>query len=218
MSTKLEAAREQMIGQQVRACEVLDDRVLRVLHDTLREHFVPAAYRELAFADTEVPLGHGQAMMKPQIEGRLLQSLEIESIDDILEIGTGSGFLTACLAQLGSTVYSVDIFGDFVDAAAKILASEKIRNVELNTIDALTLGYKDRFDVIAITASVPILPERFIEMLRPDGRMFAVVGRAPVMEARLIRRLTDGGWTADGLFETVLAPMLNFDFAEPFEL
>jgi protein-L-isoaspartate(D-aspartate) O-methyltransferase len=218
MSINFEAAREQMIGQQVRTWEVLDERVLAVLRGTRRERFVPTEYHELAFADTEIPLGHGQVMMTPKLEGRLLQSLEIESIDDILEIGTGSGYLTACLAQLGSAVTSIDIYPEFVESAGKKLESERIRNADLNAADALTLRYRDEFDVIAVTASVPMLLNQFVEMLRPDGRMFIVIGRGPIMRAQLIRRLESSDWTSQTLFETVLTPMLNVDATEPFEL
>jgi protein-L-isoaspartate(D-aspartate) O-methyltransferase len=214
----LEAARSQMIGQQVRAWEVLDDRVLEVLRSTPRERFVPKGYEELAFADTEIPLGHGQAMMTPKIEGRLLQSLRVQAADDVLEIGTGSGYLTACLAKLGGQVTSIDIFEDFSMAATAALQRERIRNIQLETGDAMTLSYSDRFDAVAVTASAPVLPEHFVDMLRPTGRLFIVIGRAPVMEARLITRSAAGDWTEESLFETLLAPLINVDISEPFTL
>src|SRR5215471_20222815 len=181
----LEAARAQMLGQQIRAWEVLDDRVLEAIAETPRERFVPEDYRDLAFADTEIPLGHGQAMLAPKIEGRLLQALQVEPSDDVLEIGTGSGFLTACVARLARRVLSVDIFPDFVDSARAKLAAQGRVNVEVQTADALELELADRFDAIALTASVPTLDDAFVRMLKPRGRLFAVVGRAPIMEARL---------------------------------
>jgi len=171
-----EVARTQMLGQQIRAWEVLDERVLRVLRETPREQFVPPDYRDLAFVDAEIPLGHGQVMLAPKIEGRLLQAVQAEPIDDVLVVGTGSGFLTACLARLAKHVVSVDIVGEFVAAARPRLAEHEIPNVSLEVGDALALPRAARFDVVAVTASVPELTNHFIEMLRPQGRLFIVVG------------------------------------------
>jgi protein-L-isoaspartate(D-aspartate) O-methyltransferase len=214
----LEAARAQMLGQQIRAWEVLDDRVLRALEQTPRERFVPDDYRDLAFADTEIPLAHGQAMLAPKIEGRLLQALRIEPIDDVLEIGTGTGFLTACLARLGRRVQSVDIFPEFVDSARAKLAAEGRTNVELATADAHEIELAGRFDAIALTASVPVLDDAFVRMLKPGGRLFVVVGRAPIMEARLITLQPSGDTTSQSLFETALTPLINAERPEPFVL
>jgi protein-L-isoaspartate(D-aspartate) O-methyltransferase len=179
---------------------------------------VPEEYRELAFADTEIPIGRGQSMMAPKIEGRLLQALELEPIDDVLEVGTGTGFLTACLSRLARRVMSVDIFPDFVDAARERLAQDDVRNAELRTADALTLEMPETFDAIAVTASVPILDDRFIRMLRPQGRLFVVVGRPPIMEARLLTRAANGDVLSQDLFETVLTPLINAERPEPFVL
>jgi protein-L-isoaspartate(D-aspartate) O-methyltransferase len=214
----LEAARAQMLGQQIRAWEVLDERVLRALEQTPREHFVPEDYRDLAFADMEIPLAHGQAMLAPKIDGRLLQALQVEPIDEVLEIGTGSGFLTACLARLARRVHSVDIFPEFVDSARAKVAHEGRGNVEFQTADALQLDLPGRFDAIAVTGSVPALDDRFARMLKPGGRLFVVVGRAPAMEARLITLLPTGGTTSQSLFETVLSPLINAERPEPFVL
>jgi protein-L-isoaspartate(D-aspartate) O-methyltransferase len=214
----LEAARIQMLGQQIRAWEVLDDRVLRVLEQTPREDFVPTEYRDLAFADTEIPLPLGQSMLAPKIDGRLLQALQVEPIDDVLEVGTGSGYLTACLAQLAQRVVSVDIFADFSAGARSKLATLGVENVELQTGDALQLSLPGHFDAIAVTGSVPELDEHFIRMLRPHGRLFVVVGRAPVMEARLITLHANGNTTTESLFETVLTPLINADQPERFVL
>jgi protein-L-isoaspartate(D-aspartate) O-methyltransferase len=214
----VEAARAQMLGQQIRAWEVLDERVLHALEQTPRERFVPEDYRDLAFADTEIPLAHGQAMLAPKIEGRLLQALQIEPIDDVLEIGTGTGFLTACLARLARRVQSVDIFPDFVDSARAKLAAEGRVNVELQSADALQLEIADRFDAIAVTASVPVLDDTFIRMLKPRGRLFVVVGRAPIMEARLITLQPSGDTASQNLFETFLKPLINAERPEPFVL
>lgn len=213
-----EAARTQMLGQQIRAWDVLDGRVLGVFSDTPRELFVPEEYRDLAFADTEIPLGHGQAMMAPKIEGRLLQALGVAPIDTVLEVGTGSGYLAACLARLAEHVISVDVFDDFTDAAGAKLADAGIHNVELATQDALSMQETARFDAIAVTASTPELDGHFIRMLKPRGRLFIVVGRPPVMEAQLITLHPDGQWTQDELFETLLTPLEKLRHAEPFVL
>src|SRR5688572_5683157 len=213
-----EAARTQMLGQQLRAWEVLDDRVLRAFAETPRENFVPREYRDLAFADVEIPLGHGQHMLAPKVEGRIAQALQVERIDDVLVIGTGSGYLTACLARLAKHVTSVDIFPDFIAAAEPKIAACGIRNVKLQVADALTLSDRERFDAIAVTASVPELDRRFIEMLRTQGRLFVVVGRKPAMEAQLLTLQPDGTTTTTSLFETVLTPLINAERPEPFVL
>ena len=214
----LEDARAQMLGQQIRAWEVLDDRILDVLGKVPREFYVPESYRDLAFADMEIPLDHGQQMMTPKVEGRLLQSLTLTSADRVLEVGTGSGFLTACLAQLADTVLSVDIFSDFTSDARNKLDEAGIKNVELRTADALAMGHSEQFDAIAVTGSVPELDDHFIRMLRPGGRLFLVLGRAPVMEASLITLHANGEWADESLFETVVSPLINAERPEPFVL
>ncbi len=213
-----EIARTQMLGQQLRAWDVLDERVLEVVRMTPREQFVAEPDRELAFADTEIPLGHDQFMLSPKIEGRLLQALQIGPVDDVLEIGTGSGYLTACLAKLANRVTSVDIFADFVANAGQRLAELDIRNVDLDAADALTLTFGASFDAIAVTGSVPGLNPHFIRMLRPQGRLFIVVGRSPIMEARLITMQPGGQWTQQSLFDTVLKPLIHAEQPEPFVL
>jgi protein-L-isoaspartate(D-aspartate) O-methyltransferase len=157
-------------------------------------------------------------MMAPKIEGRLLQALQIEQSDDVLEIGTGSGYLAACLARLARNVTSVDIFPDFIANAAERLREHGIRNVELSAADGLALSHARRFDAIAVTGSVPSLTEHFMKMLKPFGRLFIVVGRAPVMEACLITQHPRGHRTRQDLFETVLTPLLNAEQPEPFVL
>ncbi len=214
----LEEARAQMLGQQIRAWEVLDDRVLGALGQIRRESFVPDAYRELAFADLDIPLAHGQQMMTPKIEGRLLQALCLEPSDDVLEIGTGTGFLTACLAQLANSVVSVDIYEDFSREAKAKLGQLDARNVEFRTQDALTMGHQEQFDAIAVTGSVPELDDHFIRMLRPGGRLFIVVGREPVMEARVVTMHQGDEYAQEGLFESVIAPLVNAERPEPFVL
>lgn len=207
-----------MLGQQIRAWDVFDERVLAVLGTTPRERFVPESYRDLAFVDTEIPLPHGRHMMTPKVEGRLLQALRLEPTDRVLEVGTGSAYLTACLARLALRVRSVDIFPDFISAARSKLAEHEIGNVDLEACDAYTLSHPGAFDAIAVTGSVPELDEHFIRMLRPDGRLFIVVGRAPVMDARLITMHANGKWTQESLFETVIEPLVNAERPEPFVL
>jgi protein-L-isoaspartate(D-aspartate) O-methyltransferase len=218
MSMNFDVARTQMLGQQLRAWSVLNDRVLNAFRDMPRESFVPPELRDLAFADSEIPLGHGQSMLAPKVEGRILQSLAVEPIDDVLVVGTGSGYLTACVATLAKRVVSVDIFPDFVAGAEAKLAEHGIGNVELRVADAMTLSYPARFDAIAVTGSVPTQSEHFLSMLRPQGRLFVVVGRAPAMEARLITLQPSGAVTTEVLFETVLAPLINATRPEPFVL
>jgi protein-L-isoaspartate(D-aspartate) O-methyltransferase len=213
-----ETARRQMLNQQVRAWDVLDERVLETLRETPRELFVPESERDLAFADTEVPLAHGQSMMAPKIEARLLQELAIEPTDSALEIGTGSGYLSACLGRLAERLVSLEIFADLSDIAADRLDQVGVRNVVLKDEDATQARFDSRFDVIAITASLPELSERFIQLLNPEGRLFVVVGRPPVMQAVLVRKHADGSWTEKSLFETMLTPMINADVREPFVL
>jgi protein-L-isoaspartate(D-aspartate) O-methyltransferase len=218
MAIDYQAVRNTMVEQQVRPWEVLDPRVLEAVAAVPRELFVPEAYRTLAYADLPLPLAHGETMMKPVVEGRLLQALGLAPEDEVLEIGTGSGFLTAVLARLARRVVSVDIFPEFVDAARAKLAAENLRNVELRTADALSLEFAGRFDAIAVTASVPVLDDSFVRMLLPNGRLFVVVGRAPAMEARLITLNANGDTTSESLFETVLTPLINAERPEPFVL
>ena len=205
----IDFARQQMINQQVRAWTVLDSAVLDVLSAVPREDFVPQPYESLAFADTEIPLGHGEFMMTPTVEGRVLQALDLDSNEHVLEIGTGSGFLTACLAGLSGTVTSVDIHDDFVRNAARKLANAGVGNVELHSMDATRELPNGDFDAIAVTGSIETFDPRFVDALRPGGRLFVVVGSPPVMEARLVRRTGDADRQSETLFETSLGPLVH---------
>ena len=205
----IDFARQQMIDHQVRAWTVLDTAVLDVFSAVPREAFVPGAFATLAFADMAIPLRHGEFMMTPTVEGRVLQALDLRANERVLEIGTGSGFLTACLAKLSGTVTSVDIHGDFVRDAARKLANAGIDNVELRVMDATRELPGDRFDAIAVTGSIETFDPRFANALRPGGRLFVVVGSPPVMEARLVRRTGNGDWNRESLFETSLAPLVH---------
>ncbi len=209
MMHDLENARRQMIDQQVRAGEVLDPRVLDALASVRREHYVPEAYRDVAFADAELPLGHGQAMLTPQLEGRILQALAVESTDRVLEVGTGSGFFAACLARLGGTVRSLEIHGDLADRASRALRAAAVTSVSVEVTDALRLAAEPGYDVIALTASLPAYDPRFEQALRPGGRLFVAVGAAPAMQALLVTRSDADHWLRTPLFETVIPPLIG---------
>lgn len=201
-------ARRQMVRQQVRTWDVFDDETLAVLGRLDRHEFVPPEYADLAYAETRIPLPHDQEMMTPLIEGRLLQALDPGSGDRVLEIGSGSGFLTACLASLAESVVSIDIFDDLTRMAAVNLEKAGIENVELLTMDAMKELPEGAFDIIAVTGSVADFDERFVSALAPSGRLFVVVGDAPVMEARLVRR-GESGTDQEILFETCLKPLVH---------
>jgi protein-L-isoaspartate(D-aspartate) O-methyltransferase len=203
------SARRQMIEQQVRAWEVLDLRVLGIMERVPREEFAPPAHRELAFADLSLPLGHGQSMLPPKLEGRILQSLEIETDDRVLEVGTGSGFFAACLGGLARSVRSIDIYPDLVEAARANLLRTGIHNVSVDHMDAMALAENGAYDVIAFTASLPIYDARFERALAVGGRLFVVVGRGPVMEAQRITRTGPAEWLRESLFETVMDPLIH---------
>lgn len=205
----VDQARFNMVEQQIRPWEVLDQQVLDVIGKIPREQFVPQRYRNLAFADVRIPLGHGQVMMNPNVEGRLLQALAITAADNILEIGTGSGYLSACLTQLGNRVISVDIFADFTQAASQTLHKLGIKNINLHTGDAAQGWKEQRHDVIAVTGSLPSLPKRWRRSLNVGGRLFAIVGESPIMEALLITRMSEDEWTQESLFDTELPSLLS---------
>ncbi len=204
-----EIARAKMIEQQVRAWDVLDKTVLDTLAATPREDFVPPSFRPLAFADAEVPIGHGESMMTPTVEGRVLQALELTSDDRVLEVGTGSGYLTACLAKLAGSVVSIELYPDLLEGARDKLEAASIDNVELLEMDAMRELPEGRFDAIAVTGSIQRFDPRFVEALKPGGRLFVVVGDAPVMDARLVRFEGENDWFSESLFETVLKPLVH---------
>jgi protein-L-isoaspartate(D-aspartate) O-methyltransferase len=204
-----EQAREQMVEQQVRAWAVLDERVLDVFRKVPREVFVPEEHRYLAFADVEVPLPQGQHMLRPNVAGRLLQALELTGSERVLQIGAGSGFLTACLASNASNVRALEIFPELTELARNNLSKLGVRNAEVVTEDATKADANVKYDVIAITASLPLYDDRFERQLAVGGRLFVVVGEPPVMEARLVRRVSDDAWSTESLFETVLDPLIN---------
>ncbi len=202
-------ARRQMVARQVRTWDVFNQDVLDVLGRVAREQFVPAGCADVAYADTEIPLAHGQVMLRPIIEGRLLQALDLDADDQVLEIGTGTGYLTACLASLSASVTSIDIFEDFVDAAGKNLESAEIANVSLHCMDAMSELPDGEFDTIAVTGSVPRIDQRFVSALKPGGRLFLVVGESPLMSALLLTRRDDEDLQQENLFETDIPALEN---------
>ncbi len=205
----VELARLNMVESQVRTWDVTDPRVLELVARAPREDYVPAQYRSLAFVDMALPLGHGQVMMAPKLEARLLQALDIGLRDKILEVGTGSGFMTSLLAALGAHVVSVEIIPEFSQEAARKLEVHGVKNVTLEVGDAANGWTRSApYDVILITGSLPVLPESFAQSLAPHGRMIAIVGTSPAMEVKLIRRL-DGTLRATSLFETDIPPLTN---------
>jgi protein-L-isoaspartate(D-aspartate) O-methyltransferase len=212
-----ERARFNMIEQQIRTWEVLDQKVLDLLFKVRREDFVPAVYRELAFADMEIPIGHGEKMLQPKLEARMVQELAPVESERLLEVGTGTGYMTALLATLGGHVYSVDIVAEFTRSAGERLAAHGIHNVTLETGDA-ALGWDKHgpYDVIVLTGSVPLLPESFRTSLKRGGRLLAIVGEPPVMEAQLITAADAGAYNSVGLFETCIAPLRNAPRPERF--
>ena len=205
-----ERARFNMVEQQIRTWEVLDQQILDLLMTVRREDFVPAQYRSLAFVDMEIPLGHNESMLPPKLEARMLQELAVKPGDRILEVGTGSGYMTALLAKRGAHVHSVEIVPEFSAQAAGRLKSLGIANITLETGDAARGWSKGApYDVIVLTGSVPVLAEEFARALNPGGRLLAVVGEAPVMEARLVTSAAGGACSARGLFETCIPALRN---------
>ncbi|HVK85367.1 MAG TPA: protein-L-isoaspartate O-methyltransferase [Kofleriaceae bacterium] len=213
----LEQARFNMVEQQIRPWDVLDPVVLDLLFTVRREDYVPTAYRNLAFADLEVPLGHGEAMWMPKLEARALQELGLATGESVLEIGTGSGYLTALLASVASRVTSVEIVESFARDARAKLAAAGFTNVEVEVGDGARGWGGASFDAIVLTGSTPVLHEAFCKQLKPGGRVFAIIGDAPAMTAKLSRWAAPGACVVTPLFETVVKPLANAPAPARFE-
>lgn len=210
LDTNLEQNRFNMVEQQIRTWSVLDATVLNLLYKVRREEYVPATYRSLAFTDMEIPLEHGAVMLTPKMEARILQELHIKKTDRILEVGSGSGYMTALLAEMGSHVYSVEIVPTLCTMAKINLQGHDIANVTLEQGDAAQGWHQHGpYDVIVLTASTPVLPESFQKSLNPGGRLFAIVGEEPLMEAMLVTCVAPGIYHTKMLFETCTAPLRN---------
>ncbi len=204
----MEQARFNMIEQQIRPWDVLDTRILDLLHRVRREQFVPADKKAMAFMDMEIPLGKGASMWPPKLEARVLQELHVKRSDRVLEVGTGSGYLTALLSALASHVTSVEINHELSEIAKSHLHAHHCENVTLETGDA-SHGWEGKYDVIVLTGSTPVLPRSFQESLNIGGRLFAIVGEAPLMEAKLITRVAPDVFETVNLLETSVAPLEN---------
>lgn len=208
-----------MVEQQIRPWGVLDPSIVALLHELDRQHFVPRGYQSMAYADIEIPIGCDQYMMAPKLEARLLQALTPRAGDRILEIGTGSGFMTALLVQSGAEVTSVEIFPELIDRAAKVLQSNGVLDVSLCEGDgAAGWSQGGPWDGILLTASTPSLPQAYKDILRTNGRLVTIVGRAPAMEAVQIIRRSDQSFEHFSLFETCVAPLVNAQERRVFEL
>jgi protein-L-isoaspartate(D-aspartate) O-methyltransferase len=206
----IEQARFNMVEQQIRPWEVLDQAVLDLLYAVRREEFVPDQYRALAFSDLEIPIGEGERMLQPKVEARILQEVAPRKTDKVLEVGTGSGYMAALLASRARHVQSVEIHPTLKSFGEANLRRAGIANVTVEVADAAR-GWPRQapYDVIVLTGSTPVLPQALLDQLTPGGRLFAVVGEAPVMEARLVTCVGDGSFNTLDLFETVLAPLRN---------
>lgn len=206
----IEHARFNMVEQQIRPWEVLDPRVLDLLFKVKREDFVPPVYQSLAFVDMEIPLGHGEQMWPPRLEARALQSIQVQRHERVLEVGTGSGYLTALLAAQAGVVVTVELHGDLKSEAERKFQAHGLSNIQVRQGDAARDWELDgQFDAIILAGSTPVLPETWLKRLNPGGRLFAIVGEAPVMEAQLITCVQSGAWRTDSLFETVVKPLVN---------
>ena len=203
-----EQARFNMVEQQVRTWEVLDQRVLDVVGRVPRDRFVPADYRRLAYADTEIPLGHGEHMMPPRVEARMLQALQPHPGERVLEIGTGSGYVTALLAALGAHVTSVEIVPELHASSGRNLSAEGVEGLHLVEGDGLH-GWQEGapWDCIAVTGSLPVLDPALQQQLAIGGRLFVIVGQEPAMEAFAITRVGEQEFGRESLFETVIPPL-----------
>lgn len=205
----LDQARFNMVEQQIRTWEVLDQEVLDLLFEVRREEFAPPSAKSLAFVDMEIPLGHGEVMLAPKLEARMLQELGVKSTDKVLEIGSGSGYMTALLAKRANFVDSVEIVPELSAFAAKNLAAHGIENVKLHLGDGAQGWSGGPYDVIVLTGSTPILAPSFLNKLNPGGRMLAVIGDAPVMKATLFNVAGPNEVARVELFETCISPLRN---------
>ena len=213
----LEQARFNMIEQQIRPWDVLDETILGLLARVKREDYVPEAYRAMAFMDIEIPLGHGESMLSPKVEARLVQELKLKASDKVLEVGTGSGHMTALLASLAKHVHSVEIEPEFKAAAEQKLAAHGFTNITLEVGDAARgWAVHAPYDAIVLTGSEPVLADEFLAQLKPGGRLIAFVGTAPAMAARRIQVIEPGVQVAQDLFETSVRALAHAPQAAQF--
>jgi protein-L-isoaspartate(D-aspartate) O-methyltransferase len=212
----LEIARQQMISQQLRAWDVHDARILEVMATVPREWFVPSEWRALAYADTEIPLGHGRFLLAPKLQGRALQALLPQPHERALEIGSATGYLTACLAKLAARSMGVEQNAELAAAARGNLARLGIDHAEVLESDVLAMNVTERFDVVCVNGSLRAADPRLEELLEIGGRLFVVVGKPPIMQARQITRVSESEWRRQSLFETCIPPLEQAHQAEEF--
>lgn len=212
----MELARFNMVEQQIRPWDVLDMTVLDLVKKVKREQFVPVDKQSLAFMDVEIPLGNGVAMWSPKLEARVLQALKLKHTDRVLEVGTGSGYLTALLSRMAAHVTSVELVQDLSARAARSLAAHHYDNITLEVGDASQGWGGEKYDAIVLTGSVPLPPESFYSMLNTGGRLFAIVGDAPAMSGTLVTCVAPGVFETIVLFETSVAPLVNAPQPERF--
>lgn len=219
LETNFEQARIQMVGQQIRGWDVLDPEVVRVMGELPREKFVPPRYRNLAYADSEIPIEHGQIVLRPSVHGRMLQSVQVARGERVLEIGTGSGYLTACLAALGGDVRSLEYHEELARGARTALDGAGFDGVEVVCEDAHTLDVDGpEYDVIMVTGSLPDADPSFMHRLAVGGRLFWFLGQAPAMRAELVTRVEKEEWRRENLFETVAPALIGTKPLQQFEL
>lgn len=207
----------QMVKQQIRAWDVLDPRVLRAMTEIPRNRFVPLAYQSVAFSEHDIPLGNQRKMLTPTLAGRVLQSLNLQPADQVLEVGTGSGYLTACMAHLASRVTSIDTHGDFIASATQRCEDLNLGNVQFEQRADFAPDGDRRYDAVVFTGSLPTLDERYLSLLKPGGRLFVTLGEEPVMQATLITRIDGEQTLSEVLFETVMPRLAGFQEPEDFE-
>jgi protein-L-isoaspartate(D-aspartate) O-methyltransferase len=213
----MEQARFNMIEQQIRPWDVADPRVLSLLSEVKRERFVPEGRQALAFMDMEIPLGFGAAMWQPKLEARVLHELHIQKSERVLEVGTGSGYLTALLSRLAAQVASIELLPELSAQAAHNLVAYDYDNIQLEVGDAANSWGAAKYDVIILTGSVPVEPKAYLQQLNLGGRLFAIVGDAPAMHAKVISRLANDVFESVTLFETNVAPLQNAPQPQRFE-
>ena len=214
----IELARSNMIEQQIRTWEVLDLDILDLLNEIHREDFMPDEFKDLSFADIRIPLGHDQTTMTPKVEARLLQSIALQAEDSVLEIGTGCGYLTTLLAKSAKQVKSIDVYPDFISSASDKILKAEINNVELETVDAYDLlDRTEKYDVIIFTASLPKMDERFLNLLNDNGRIFAILGESPAMEACVLTKQSETNYSRKSFFEIDLPALIGTKQKEAFE-
>ena len=211
-------ARQNMLLNQIRTWDFISPENINLMKQIQREEFVPVEHRKLAFSDIEIPLAHNQRMMKPILEGRILQCLNLKDSDTVLEIGTGSAYLTALLALAAKNVTSLDIYQDFTDSAIEKLQESKINNVECISQDVYEFNSTYKYDCVVLTGSVKYIPDFLLKNIKDDGKVFAIIGESPIMSACLITKSDNEKINVETLFETDVKPLIQPNQDKKFTL